>query len=305
MTKVIKHDQLFRKALENPVVAQEFFATHLPESIKSIMDSSTLKMENGSFVEPSLKSSVSDVLFSVKFNNEPGYFYILAEHQSSCDPLMAFRLFRYMMNIVARHMEQHPKAKHLPLVYPIVFYNGEQKYTAPLSMWKLFKNSELTKEIWTNDYRLVNVNEIPDEEFKQRVWSGVMEFFMKHIRHRNLLEKLDNMADVFPKIAKLTIGIDYLELMLTYSLTAIDKDDKIKLEKILKSHLNNESGDKLMTSLAHHWEQEGVEKGILQGIEIGEARGLEKTAINMLEQGLDPRLVAQYTGLPPEKIQML
>jgi predicted transposase/invertase (TIGR01784 family) len=72
MTKVIKHDQLFRKALENPVVAQEFFATHLPESIKSIMDSSTLKMENGSFVEPSLKSSVSDVLFSVKFNNEPG-----------------------------------------------------------------------------------------------------------------------------------------------------------------------------------------------------------------------------------------
>lgn len=34
---------------------------------------------------------------------------------------------------------------------------------------------------------------------------------------------------------------------------------------MLKSHLNTELGEKLMTSLTHHWEQQGVEKGIQQG----------------------------------------
>ncbi len=329
MSKIIKHDKLFRKALENPIVAQEFFAAHLPSHIKSIIDPSSLRMEKESFVEQSLRGSISDVLFSVKFSNEQGYLYLLAEHQSSSDSFMAFRLFRYMINIVARHREQHPEAKYLPLVYPLVFYNGEQKYTAPLNIWDLFENSKLAKEIWTNDYRLINVHEIPDEEFKKRAWSGIMEFFLKNINHRNLLQKLDDIAEVFPEIAKLTIGFDYLELMLTYSLTTIDKDDKIKLEEMLRAHLNKESGEKLMTSLAHHWEQEGIEKGILEGIQqgiekgiqvgeargiqvgeargiqVGEARGIEKAAINMLKQGLEPKLVSQCTGIPIAKIQML
>jgi len=317
MTERTKHDNLFRKALENPIVAQEFFAAHLPPNIKSLVDISSLKIEKESFIEPSLRASISDVLFSTKFSGEEGYLYLLAEHQSTCDQFMAFRLFRYMMNIAARHMEQNQKAKHLPFIYPIVFYNGKQKYTAPLNIWELFENSTLAKEVWTNDYRLVNVHDIPDEEFKKRAWSGIMEFFLKNIHHRHLLQKLEDIAQIFPEIAKLTIGFDYLELMLTYSLTAIDKNDKMKLEKMLIKHLNNESGEKLMTSLAHHWEQEGIEKGILEGIQIGKARGVEegmemgkmkaveKTAINMLKQNLDIRLISQCTGLSAERIQIL
>lgn len=40
----------------------------------------------------------------------------------------------------------------------------------------------------------------------------------------------------------------------------IKEDDKIELEKILKLHLNPEVGAKIMGSLAHHWEQQGIEK---------------------------------------------
>ena len=42
-------------------------------------------MEKGSFVEPNLKKSISDILFSAKFNSEDGYLFLLLEHQSKPD----------------------------------------------------------------------------------------------------------------------------------------------------------------------------------------------------------------------------
>lgn len=50
-----------------------------------------------------------------------------------------------------------------------------------------------------------------------------------------------------------SFGHDYLELMFTYTLTSIDKNDKMELRKTLLSHLNKEEGERLVTSLAEHW----------------------------------------------------
>lgn len=75
-----KHDELFRKALENPIVAREFFEAHLPKGVRKKVDLLTLKIEKESFIEDKLKASISDVLFSVKFDSNDGYLYILTEH---------------------------------------------------------------------------------------------------------------------------------------------------------------------------------------------------------------------------------
>lgn len=81
-----------------------------------------------------------------------------------------------MIRIIDRHRSLNPKTKHIPIVCPIVFYNGVQKYNVPMNVWDLCeaRDRELAKEIWNNDYCLVNVQEIPDEEFKKRAWSGIM-----------------------------------------------------------------------------------------------------------------------------------
>ena len=99
-----KHDQLFRKSLENPIVAYELLQAHLPQEVLEIIDTSTLKLEKESFIEPDLSASIADVLFSVKFNDTDGYIYLLLEHQSTPEHFMAFRLFKYMINICDRHL---------------------------------------------------------------------------------------------------------------------------------------------------------------------------------------------------------
>ncbi|MFU7500705.1 MAG: Rpn family recombination-promoting nuclease/putative transposase, partial [Candidatus Tisiphia sp.] len=176
-----RHDTFIRKAFENPIVAKEFFEMHLPKEIKAMFSSHTLKMEKESFVEPNLQNSISDILFSAKFKSDTGYLWILLEHQSTPDHFMAFRLFKYMTDIVARHLTLNPKSKHLPFVYPLVFYNGTKQYNAPKNLWDLCQHKELMQDIWTKDHQVINVHDIPDEELKKKAWIGVLQFFMKHI----------------------------------------------------------------------------------------------------------------------------
>jgi len=48
-----------------------------------------------------------------------------------------------------------------------------------------------------------------------------------------------------------------------------------------------------------------AEKALAEGISIGEARSIEKTAINMLKQKLDNKLISSVTGLSLEEIAKL
>ena len=304
-----KHDQLFKKALENPIVAYEFIETHLPKEVFASIDTTTLTLEKESFIEQDLVNSASDVLFSAKFDGNDGYIFLLLEHQSTPHPLMAFRLFKYMLNICDRYMRMNPKARHLPLVYPLVLYNGTKPYNVSRNLWDLFSNKTLAKEFWTNDYQLVNVHEIPDEELKSRIWSGMLEFFLKHIKERQLFKRWQEIAHILPQLIQINIGYDYIEMFLHYTLPSIDQNDRIELEKMLITALNKEQGEKLMISLAQAWKEEGIEIGIQDGIKIGEARGENKKAFeiarSLLAQGLDVNIISTATGLNVARIKEL
>jgi flagellar biosynthesis/type III secretory pathway protein FliH len=50
---------------------------------------------------------------------------------------------------------------------------------------------------------------------------------------------------------------------------------------------------------------QGREEGIEIGEARGEARGIEKTAINMLQQKFDPQVIATVTGLTLEEVLKL
>ena len=312
-TQKPKHDQLFRKSLENPIVAYELLQAHLPQEVLAIIDTSTLKLEKESFIEHNLTASIADVLFSVKFNGNDGFIYLLLEHQSSPDHFMAFRLFKYMVNICDQYMTRHPKTKNLPLIYPLIIYNGTKSYNAPRNLWDLFNNEILAKKFWTEDYKIVNVHDIPDEEFKTRIWSGILEFFLKHIHERQLLKRWQQIADILPELTKVSIGYDYIEMILHYTLTSIDKNDKIELERMLINTLNQGKGVELMTSLAQSWKEEGIEIGILDGIRIGKAEGKAegetKKAIeiakNLLSQKVDISTISTATGLHTAEIEKL
>lgn len=118
------HDATFRQFLTQPEVARDFMEIHLPAELRDICDLSTLKLESGSFVEDDLRQYFSDVLYSLKTTAGEGYVHVLIEHQSSPDKHMAFRLVRYAVAAMQRHLEAGHKK--LPLVIPVLFYTGKR-----------------------------------------------------------------------------------------------------------------------------------------------------------------------------------
>ncbi len=316
MSEKIKHDKFFQKALANPFVVREFFNMHLPPHIKALFSPTTLTLENDSFIEPNLKESITDVLFSVKINNSESYLYLLLEHQSSSDHFMAFRLFKYMLNIAERHSNLYPSSKKFPFIYPLVFFNDNQKYTAPLNLWDLFENSELVKATWSNDYQLIDLQNIADEKLKENPWLAVLQILMKYIHEPNLFDKWQEISNCLTIVASSNTGIDYIKSALSYSLTKIEQTDKIELENILKTFLNPKVEEEIMGSIAHHWFQEGIEKGIEKGIQIQKAKDMEVVeyivkaekitlAKKMLTDKEPIEKILKYTGLTKGEIKKL
>jgi predicted transposase/invertase (TIGR01784 family) len=84
--EVMSHDAFIRKSMSRMEVVREFFEAHLPEYILRKADLSTLKLEKSDFIDTTLKEGTVDLLFSIQLNDQPGYFTLLLEHQSTSDP---------------------------------------------------------------------------------------------------------------------------------------------------------------------------------------------------------------------------
>ncbi|YAR71816.1 Rpn family recombination-promoting nuclease/putative transposase [Escherichia coli] len=98
------HDALFKLFLRQPETARDFLAFHLPAPIHALCDMKTLKLESSSFIDDDLRESYSDVLWSVKTEQGPGYIYCLIEHQSTSNKLIAFRMMRYAIAAMQNHL---------------------------------------------------------------------------------------------------------------------------------------------------------------------------------------------------------
>ncbi|KJW02150.1 hypothetical protein REIP_0153 [Rickettsia endosymbiont of Ixodes pacificus] len=101
-------------------------------------------------------------------------------------------------------------------------------------------------------------------------------------------------------IANSNTGVDYIKSALSYSLTKIDQTDKIELENMLKTCLNPKVEEEIMGSIAHHWLQEGIEKGI----QIGEMK-LAEMAKKMLRKNKPLDEIIEFTGLTEREIEEL
>ncbi len=119
------HDKFFKATMSNVIVARDFFRQHLSEAIRAHIDFDTLELQPGSYIDKALQYSASDMLYKIRFlkDFECAYIYVLAEHQSSVDNLMPFRLWQYVVSIWNDHIKKNKQDK-LPLVIPLVFYNG-------------------------------------------------------------------------------------------------------------------------------------------------------------------------------------
>jgi predicted transposase/invertase (TIGR01784 family) len=133
------------------------------------------------------------VLYSLKNGKDDGYVYALIEHQSSPDKHMAFRLVRYAIAAMQRHLQAgHDR---LPLVIPMLFYHGQiTPYPYSMSWLEEFSDPELARQLYAGHFPLVDVTVIPDDEIMQHRRMAILELLQKHVRHRDLFELQERLV---------------------------------------------------------------------------------------------------------------
>ncbi|MFA0079690.1 Rpn family recombination-promoting nuclease/putative transposase, partial [Vibrio artabrorum] len=187
------HDALFKQFMTHPETAQDLLDIHLPAELRDICDLTTLKLESGSFIEESLRPYYSDVLYSLSTSQGNGYVYALIEHQSRPDKHMAFRLMRYAIAAMQQHLEAGHE--HLPLVIPLQFYHGKvSPYPYEMNWLKGFANPDQAKALYTQDFPLVDVTVISDDEIMQHRRIALLELVQKHARHRDIMDFLEPLV---------------------------------------------------------------------------------------------------------------
>lgn len=305
------HDALFKQFLTHKETARDFLMLHLPAPLRQLCDLSTLKLESGSFIDEALRATHSDVLYSVTTRQGEGYIYVLIEHQSSPDKLMAFRLLRYAIAAMQRHLDAGNTV--LPLVIPMLFYHGRiSPYPFSLCWLDMFSQPQCAHELYTASFPLVDITVVPDEQIMTHRRVALLELLQKHIRLRDMTLLLDKL------VATLSLGYTTSQQLRAAMHYLLSRGNTPAPGAFLRrlAHRSPQHKETLM-AIAEQLEElgrrkgfrqgrnEGRHEGRLQGREEGQKAEALRIASEMLRSGMDKAVVQRLTGLSDAELAQL
>ncbi|CAG9413572.1 Rpn family recombination-promoting nuclease/putative transposase [Providencia alcalifaciens] len=296
---VAPHDSTFKGFMSKVDNARDFFEVHLPHRIKHLCNFDTLKLASASFVDKTLRSRFSDMLYSVQTLKGKGYFYFLVEHQSSPDKLMGWRLMHYAFCAMNQHLQQGHQT--LPLVVPILFYHGNQSpYPYSQSWTDCFEWPDLARSLYCNPLPLVDVTVASDDEIVNHRKVAAMELVLKHASLQ---------GDVFGLSERLVQVLnnnqnhqDDVILVINYLFSVMDTPAYTHIVKRLVER--TEEHQETVMNIAQRLRNEGREEARQEEQEKARQRTYAQV-LTSLSLGLNIDVISQITGLSPTEIEAM
>ncbi len=165
------HDELFREMVSDPAAQRDMVRICLPDLVARI-DLDTVIPVDATFTG----GKQADLLLSMRDRGGQEHLvYMLVEHKSYHDPLVAVQLYRYLGAIWQQqwiHRESKTRGP-LPVIHPVVIYHGLAPWTAPLTLTGLHGTGDSdrvpdddTPYITDLVYRLMDLRTIQPERLR-------------------------------------------------------------------------------------------------------------------------------------------
>jgi predicted transposase YdaD len=286
------HDLFARYTFGHPERAAAELRAVLPAHVVSEVDWSSLRREPGSVVDPELRETESDLLFTARLRTgKPLLLYVLLEHQSSVDRWMALRMLRYVVRQVERWRQEHPESTRLPLIIPLVMYHGpEGTWAAPRRVEDLFDlpGSAEERERWRAlaprfEYLLDDLTAEREEALRARVGPPLARLawlVLRYGRTGELARRLPDWVALFAQVHADAEGAEHLVVVIRYLLwVGEDAAVHAAAKRVLHSVLDRQRAEELMGSWAEEMIERGVQKGLVKGREEGREEGLQEGLI--------------------------
>ncbi|QXM05072.1 Rpn family recombination-promoting nuclease/putative transposase [Crassaminicella indica] len=166
-----EHDLGYKHILSHKKNFIDFLKSFVKKEWVDIIEEENLILIDKEFIQEDFKEEEADIVYKVNIDGKDVIFYVLLELQSRVDFRMPIRLLMYMTEIWRDELkntdENIKKRKNyrLPVIVPIVLYNGKNKWTAVRSFKEILNGYELFEENVVNfKYLLFDVNRMDKEE---------------------------------------------------------------------------------------------------------------------------------------------
>jgi predicted transposase/invertase (TIGR01784 family) len=302
------HDKIVKRMLSNPDAARDILSLYLPQEILAIVDLNHLELQKDSFIDDEHRAYAADLLYKTSCQDKEGYIWVLLEHQRESDYWMPLRLFKYM-GMIWDHVRQSSQSQYLPLVYPLVIFNGDAPYAHSLKLIDLIQpeaSKSIFSQLFMNPFTLIDLPAIKDDSLRQlaqKSLKGVaLLMTLKHIYDKHLqlfyettllaiLKKLDHLGDA-----------NAVSDLLYYLLKEGEFLNEERFWQTFQNRFSQEVENK-MTTIAQKMEQRAMEKGV-QSTKFEIAQKLLSEEIGLSKRALIA-LIQRMTGLSKNEIQSL
>ncbi len=277
------HDAFVKEVFSHKEQAEDFLKNYLPQNICKLIDFNSLTIVKDSFVDEDLKKHFSDLLYEVQINSRDGFIYLLFEHKSTPQKFTALQLLRYMVKIWDLYLKQN-QSSTLPVIIPLVIYNGHRKWTIKTNFSDLFGETERELDVYIPDfnYLLYDLSSISDEEIKGTVILKATLMALKYLTTPEPGKHLDRIFNLFQGLGESNTPLQYLETLLRYIVSATDKIEEKDIKKAI-NQIGKEAD--IMPTLAEKW----IEQGRMEGRIEGRMEGMVLDAQEMVIEALIER----------------
>ena len=189
-------------------------------------------------------------------------------------------------------MQNHLDAgyKTLPMVVLLLFYHGiESPYPYSLCWLDCFADPKLARQLYASAFPLIDVTVMPDDEIMQHRRMALLELIQKHIRQRDLMGLVEQMACL---LSSGYANDRQIKGLFNYILQT---GDAVRFNDFIDgvAERSPKHKESLMT-IAERLRQEGFQNGIRTN-----ALNIAKT---MLDAGVSLEDVLRFTSLTVEDL---
>ncbi len=275
MKKIDKpHDKLFKEVMGDIETAKSFIQNYLPPKIVRSIDPESIAIETDSYLEKDLSEYFFDLLFRVKMQQEEGYVYLLFEHKSKVDKHVNLQLLGYMTSIWKKTVP-----RPLPVILPVVFYQGREKWEAPQWFSNRFSNynrmgEDLKDYIPDYKYELFEISSLRDEEVKGAIREAMLR-----------------VALTISELPRTEANERFFQVCTIYLFETMGGETFQQLSELMET-VSEERSEKMQT-IADMLRQEGREKGREEGLEKGMEKGREELLWKLISKKF-PKVSQKY-----------
>jgi len=140
------HDGFVKRFLGRPQLLRDELRAILPATVLDSIDLDSLEVQATESVDAAFEKKFTDLLFKANLNGGGTTFlWIVVEHQSTLEPLMALRFLIICARIWEAWLKRADAPTRVPFILPILISNEARPWSAPLLLSGLY---DLPPTVW-------------------------------------------------------------------------------------------------------------------------------------------------------------